>query len=88
MFLSLAKLFEAAGGTREQVLLVHPAQLSRWLDEAWEGAALVPELPIGSTSTQAPFLGDPGIIAALTCRTSGSRHCWRRPASGRRTRAG
>ena len=65
MFLSLAKLFEAAGGTREQVLLVHPAQLSRWLDEAWEGAALVPELPIGSTSTQAPFLGDPGIIGAL-----------------------
>jgi hypothetical protein len=65
MFLSLAKLFEAAGGTREQVLLVHPAQLSRWVDEAWDGAALVPELPIGSTSTQAPFLGDTGIIDAL-----------------------
>ena len=29
MFLSLAKLFEAAGGTREQVLLVHPAMVTK-----------------------------------------------------------
>lgn len=65
MFLNLAKLIEAAGGTREDALLVHPVQLSRWLDEAWAGAALVPELPIGSASTQAPFLGDTGIIGAL-----------------------
>jgi hypothetical protein len=65
MFLSLAKLFEDAGGTREQALLVHPIQLSRWLDEAWAGAALVPELPIGTASINAPFLGDAGIIGAL-----------------------
>ncbi|NAZ87308.1 hypothetical protein [Kineococcus indalonis] len=65
MFLSLAKLFADAGGTREQALLVHPLQLSRWLDEAWTGARLVPELPVGTTSTKAPFLGDDAIIGAL-----------------------
>src|SRR6478752_6407148 len=65
MFLSLAKLFADAGGSREQVLTIHPLQLSRWLDEAWTTARLVPELPIGSASTQAPFLGDDGIITAL-----------------------
>jgi hypothetical protein len=65
MFLSLAKLIEDAGGTRDQALLVHPIQLSRWLDEAWAGAALIPELPIGTASFNAPFLGDAGIIGAL-----------------------
>jgi hypothetical protein len=65
MFLSLAKLFADAGGAREQVFLVHPIQLSRWLDEAWAAARLVPELPIGSASTDAPFLGDDAIISAL-----------------------
>ena len=34
MFLTLAKLFADAGGTREQALLVHPVQLSRWADES------------------------------------------------------
>lgn len=65
MFLSLAKLFAEAGGSREQVFLVHPIQLSRWLDEAWAGARLVPELPVGSTSANAPFLGNDAIIGAL-----------------------
>jgi hypothetical protein len=65
MFLSLANLFQTAGGTREQALLIHPIQLSRWLDEAWLAAALVPELPLGTPSTDAPFLGDPAIVAAL-----------------------
>ncbi|WP_129337243.1 hypothetical protein [Cellulomonas endophytica] len=65
MFLSLAKLFADAGGTRDQVLLVHPLQLSRWLDEAWGAAALVPELPVGFPSTNAPFLGDAAIVGAL-----------------------
>jgi hypothetical protein len=65
MFLSLAKLYEDAGGSREDVLLVHPVQLSRWLDEAWAAARLVPELPIGGGTPAAPFLGDDGIIDAL-----------------------
>jgi len=65
MFLTLAKLFADAGGTREQALLVHPVQLSRWADEYWLAARLVPELPIGTASTNAPFLGDDDIIRAL-----------------------
>jgi hypothetical protein len=69
MFLSLAKLFADSGGSREQVLQLHPIQLSRWLEEAWTGARLVPELPIGSTSLAAPFLGDDRIVAALDLPT-------------------
>ena len=69
MFLSLAKLFEDLGGSREQALLVHPVQLSRWLDEAWASAALIPELPIGVSSGLSPFLGDAGIIGALDLPT-------------------
>lgn len=65
MFLTLANEFTTAGGTREDVFRVHPGQLSRWLDEAWQSAALVPGLPIGSAPTRAPFLGDPAIVAAL-----------------------
>jgi hypothetical protein len=69
MFLTLAKLFEDAGGTREQALLLHPVQLSRWLDEAWASARLVPELPIGSTPSGPPFLGDDAVIGALALPT-------------------
>lgn len=65
MFLSLAKLYAEAGGTREQVLLLHPEQLSRWLEEAWAGASLVPELPLGSSPTSSPFLGDDAIIGTF-----------------------
>jgi hypothetical protein len=65
MFLSLANLYENAGGTREQALLLHPMQTSRWLEEAWLASALVPELPIGTPAVDAPFLGDPAIVAAL-----------------------
>jgi hypothetical protein len=65
MILSLATLFENAGGTREQALLIHPLQISRWLDEAWLATALVPELPIGTPAVDAPFLGDPAIVGAL-----------------------
>lgn len=65
MFLNLAKLLEDAGGTRDQVFLIHPLQLSRWLDEAWAAAALVPELPIGTPSTDAPALGSADIVRAL-----------------------
>ncbi len=69
MFLTLAKLFADSGGSRDQVLLLHPVQLSRWLEEAWSGARLVPELPIGSTTTGTPFLGDDGIVGALDLPT-------------------
>jgi hypothetical protein len=70
MFLSLAKLFaDQPGGAREQVLLIHPIQLSRWLDEAWAGARQVPELPVGTASGLTPFLGDDGIIDALDLPT-------------------
>lgn len=65
MFLNLAKLLEDASGTREQVFLIHPLQLSRWLDEAWAAAALVPELPIGTPPTDAPALGSADIVGAL-----------------------
>jgi hypothetical protein len=68
MFRSLAKLVAEGGGDREQVLLIHPVQLSRWLDEAWKGTRLVPELPLGSTPT-APFLGDDLIIGAYDLPT-------------------
>jgi hypothetical protein len=64
MFLNLAKLLEDAGGTRKQVFLIHPVQLSRWLAEAWAGAAAIPPLPIGSSSGK-PLLGDIDIVDAL-----------------------
>ena len=63
MFLNLAKLL--GPDRREQVFLVHPVQLSRWLDEAWEAAALVPPLPIGSVSTRPPSIGGNFIVEAL-----------------------
>jgi hypothetical protein len=65
VFLNLAKLLQDAGRPREQVFLVHPLQLSRWLDEAWQAAALVPPLPIGSTSTRPPSIGGNFIVDAL-----------------------
>jgi len=68
MFLNLAKLFTADGGSREHVLLIHPLQLSRWADEAWAGARLVPELPVGSAPAT-PFLGDDGIVGAYDLPT-------------------
>lgn len=64
MFLNLAKLLVDAGGSREQVFLIHPLQLSRWLDEAWAAAALIPELPIGQPPGP-PALGSPEIVDAL-----------------------
>ncbi|HZC99991.1 MAG TPA: hypothetical protein VFA46_07310 [Actinomycetes bacterium] len=65
MFLNLAKLLEDAGGTREQVFLIHPVQLSRWLDEAWAGVAAIPPLPIGSPPGGPPLLGSIDIVDAL-----------------------
>jgi hypothetical protein len=65
VFLNLAKLLQNAGGSREQVFLIHPLQLSRWLDEAWQATALVPPLPIGSTPTRPPSIGSTAIVDAL-----------------------
>jgi hypothetical protein len=68
MFLNLAKLLEDATGdpaAREQVFLIHPVQLSRWLDEAWAGAAAIPPLPIGSPTANPPLLGSADIVDAL-----------------------
>jgi hypothetical protein len=68
MFLNLAKLLEDAAGdpaAREQVFLIHPVQLSRWLDEAWAGAATIPPLPIGSPTPGPPLLGSADIVDAL-----------------------
>jgi hypothetical protein len=65
MFLNLARLLQNADRPREQVFLVHPVQLSRWLDEAWQAAALVPPLPIGSTPTREPSIGGKFIVDAL-----------------------
>jgi hypothetical protein len=64
MILALAKRFADTGGAREDALLVHPLQLSRWLEEVWASGQLVPELA-GAASSDAPFLGDAGIIGAL-----------------------
>jgi hypothetical protein len=63
VFLNLAKLL--GPDRREQVFLVHPVQLSRWLDEAWQATALVPPLPIGSVSTREPSIGGKFIVDAL-----------------------
>ncbi len=65
MFLNLAKLLEDAGGAREQVFLIHPLQLSRWLEEAWNGSAAIPPLPIGSPPGPTPLLGSDKIVDAL-----------------------
>jgi hypothetical protein len=68
MFLNLAKLLEDATGeaaAREQVFLIHPVQLSRWLDEAWQGVATIPPLPIGSPVSSQPLLGSDDIVDAL-----------------------
>src|SRR5688500_4763077 len=76
MFLALAQEFVRAlpGGPppgtspgEHRVFLVHPAQLSRWLDDAWASVSVAP-LPPGLPSsgpTPPPFLGDPSIVGTL-----------------------
>ncbi len=59
MFNLLADIFSV----RTAVLEVHPAQLSRWLDELWgAGPANIPLPPVPGVP---PFLGTPNIIPAL-----------------------
>jgi hypothetical protein len=70
MFLTLAELFKRAepdqATAEENVFLVHPIQLSRWLDEAWAAARRAPLL---GTELRSPFLGDDGIIDTLKLPT-------------------
>jgi hypothetical protein len=65
MFRSLAQLFATTSGQqRNDVFLVHPLQLSRWLDEAWAAAATVPSFdPKGEGKP--PFLGSDQIVEVL-----------------------
>jgi hypothetical protein len=65
MFRSLAQLFATTDGQeRNDVFLVHPLQLSRWLDEAWAAAGTVPSFdPLGEGKP--PFLGSDEIIEVL-----------------------
>src|SRR5262245_5553472 len=60
MFNLLANVFGAGPLGRAAVLEVHPAQLSRWLDEVWGSGAVVPSAP----GVQA-YLGAANIIPAL-----------------------
>lgn len=61
MFRNLAQRFAGAGAPRDGVFLVHPAQLSRFLEDAWAGASRVPV--IGTAVAPAPQLGSPTVIA-------------------------
>ncbi len=63
MFRNLAQLLANAGRDRNDVFLVHPLQLSRWLDEAWASAATVPAL--GQPTALEPFLGNADIITTF-----------------------
>ena len=65
MFRSLANLFAATTGRqRNDVFIVHPLQLSRWLDEAWSVQATVPSFdPNGEGKP--PFLGSDDIVEIL-----------------------
>jgi hypothetical protein len=57
MFRYLARNFAQP----EQVFLVHPLQLSRWLETAWAAAPNAPV--IGTIGGQTPELGSPTVIA-------------------------
>lgn len=64
MFLALARLFpDDQGSPRpEAVFRVHPAQLSRFLDEAWSSARLTPQVPGPAGDVT---IVDPAVLAAL-----------------------
>jgi hypothetical protein len=64
VFRALAQVFATtAGRTRNDVFLVHPFQLGRWLDEAWTTAGVVPQFFPGLTPF--PFLGSDTIVEDL-----------------------
>jgi hypothetical protein len=62
MFRNLAQLLTPRD--RNDVFLIHPLQLSRWLDEAWASASTVPSFG-HPTSARPPFISDVDIIDIL-----------------------
>src|SRR5215217_5214785 len=62
MFRNLARLLAPRG--RNDVFLIHPLQLSRWLDEAWASASTVPSFGV-PTSARPPFISDVDIVDIL-----------------------
>src|SRR6185312_5816285 len=62
MFRNLARLL--APRDRNDVFLIHPLQLSRWLDEAWASASTVPSFG-QPTSARPPFISDVDIVDIL-----------------------
>ena len=62
MFRSLARRLTHA---RRTVFVVHPLQLSRWLDEAWTGGRAVPDFGTPRTPAGTAFLGDDAIVGAI-----------------------
>jgi hypothetical protein len=63
MFRNLAQLLATAGHERNDVFLVHPLQLSRWLDEAWDAIRTIPVF--GTPANQQPFLGATDVVETL-----------------------
>lgn len=63
MFRNLAQLLTANGRARNDVFLVHPLQLSRWLDEAWDATRTIPVF--GTAGNQQPFLGSSDVVETL-----------------------
>src|SRR5437763_13778520 len=69
MFNVLAQIFLQAAGAATDPLRVHPAQLSRWLDEVWSAGP--PQIPVEPSGFVLPFLGSPGgIIVTLDSPSS------------------
>ena len=65
MFRNLAKLLAPRPPRdRNDVFLIHPLQLSRWLDEAWASASTVPSFG-HPKSTRPPFISDVDIVDIL-----------------------
>jgi hypothetical protein len=69
MFRALANLFSGAdlAARSRGLFAVHPAQLARFLEDAWRTPAALP--PLGGLPGGAPFLGDPSIVGALQLPT-------------------
>jgi hypothetical protein len=70
MFHNLATQIQNAGADRNNVFLIHPYQLSRWLDEAWAAPALLP--PIVGVPGGPPMLGSNQIVPAYDLPPDGS----------------
>ena len=65
MFRALAR--NLAGNGAATVLSAHPLRLSRWLEERWEGAQVVPPFGIPpNVGTLADVLGDAAVLAGLS----------------------